>query len=88
MRAAHRQREHLGNRRLGRLKAVLLQARVHVVNVEMPVDACHDRGRLDRPSACVPRLSILGDGHPFSQEAYPSTNLLTLDRDSLILRAR
>jgi len=84
MRAAPRQREHLGNRRLGRLEAELLQARA----LSVLVDACHDRGRLDRPSACVPRLSSLGDGHPFSQEAYPSTNLLTLDRDSLLLRAR
>jgi hypothetical protein len=38
MRAAHCQREHLGNRRLGRLEAELLQARAHVVNVEVAAD--------------------------------------------------
>ncbi|MCY1081455.1 hypothetical protein [Archangium lansingense] len=45
MRAADGQREHLGNRRLGRLEAELLQARAHVVNVEVSVDACCDGGR-------------------------------------------
>ncbi|QRN94598.1 hypothetical protein JRI60_36550 [Archangium violaceum] len=45
MRAAHRQREHLGNRCLGRLEAELLQARAHVVNVEVPVDPRRDGGR-------------------------------------------
>ncbi|WNG38758.1 hypothetical protein F0U61_37615 [Archangium violaceum] len=45
MRAAHGQREHLGKRLLGRLEAEQLQARAHVVNVEVPVDACRDGGR-------------------------------------------
>ncbi|MCY1080379.1 hypothetical protein [Archangium lansingense] len=45
MRAAHRQREHLGKGLLGRLEAELLQARAHVVNVEVSVDACRDGGR-------------------------------------------
>ncbi|WP_309895336.1 hypothetical protein [Archangium sp.] len=45
MRAAHGQREHLGKGLLGRLEAELLQARAHVVNVQVPVDARRDGGR-------------------------------------------
>lgn len=45
MRAANRQREHLGSRLFGWPEAELLQARAHVLNVEVAIHPCRHRGR-------------------------------------------